>query len=222
MNIKNKKISDSISDFEKMMTSSKMTDFTVACDNLLKIDNPSTFEILKSYINDKDKFKRLYILKKIFDSKYAKQSNEELKAFLEKSISSDDIFFIRQGLRIVAEKNIYVSEELLFSVIQKHQNHLYDEIYALKVVDETNTNFNKIINFFKGSEKSSQKEFVADILINKFEKNYSEELFLLFSNDEFPKIRCSAVKLAKKYGYDITRFQSDVNGHVRKLAQNHN
>ena len=52
------------------------------------------------------------------------------------------------------------------------------------------------------------------MIVSKIRK----ELFELFSHDKFGKIRIFAIKIAKKYGYDLSVFLSDEDGHVRSLA----
>ena len=68
------------------------------------------------------------------------------------------------------------------------------------------------------AEQCSQKEFIGEVLADKYLLSKSKELFELFSCDKFAKIRLLAVKIAKKYGYDLSVFLSDEDGHVRNLA----
>ena len=49
------------------------------------------------------------------------------------------------------------------------------------------------------------------------EKAY--ELFDLFADDDFGRIRLIGVKIGKRYGLDISKFLSDTDGHVRKAAK---
>ena len=46
----------------------------------------------------------------------------------------------------------------------------------------------------------------------------ARELFDLFSNDDFSKVRLLAVRIGKKYCFDIETLKFDADGHVRKEA----
>ena len=46
----------------------------------------------------------------------------------------------------------------------------------------------------------------------------ADELFELFKMDKFAQIRLEALKLGKEFGFDISQFLTDTDGHVRKFA----
>ena len=55
-----------IKDLEEMMNSSVMKDFSLACEALSYKNDPAAYRIMKSHIDDNDKYRRLYVLKTIF------------------------------------------------------------------------------------------------------------------------------------------------------------
>ena len=105
-----------IEDLKAMMSSAVMKDFSLACEALSYKDDPEAYRIMKSYINDKDKYRRLYVLKTVFRHPEA----AELIGFLEKTVASDDLLFVEHGLSVVSDYNIRISDGLLLSTVCKH------------------------------------------------------------------------------------------------------
>ena len=204
----------SIEELSKMLSSPIMQDFSLACEALSYKNDDAAYEAMKNYINDKDKYRRLYILKTIFRHPKA----VELDGFLENAITSEDFLFVRNGLIVISEHQIKVSDSLLLSVVTKHLPNLYTAVRALNTLDICEENYTKLTALFSKAEQCSQKEFIGEILANKYLPSKSKELFELFSHDKFGKIRIFAIKIAKKYGYDLSVFLSDEDGHVRSLA----
>ena len=204
----------SIEELKAMMSSSVMKDFSLACEVLSYKNEPNAYHIMKAYVNDKDKYRRLYILKTIFRHAEA----VELVDFLENAISSDDFLFAENGLIVIAEYKIKISDSLLLSAVTKHLPNLYTAVRALNTLDICEENYTKLTALFSKAEQCSQKECIGEILANKYLPSKSKELFELFSHDKFGKIRIFAIKIAKKYGYDLSVFLSDEDGHVRSLA----
>lgn len=204
----------SIEELRKMLSSPDMKDFSLACEALSYKNDDAAYEAMKYCINDKDKYRRLYILKTIF-----RHSNAaELVDFLENAITSDDFLFVENGLIVISEYKIKVSDSLLLSVIDKHLPKIYTAMRSLTTLEACEDNYTKLVSLFTRAEQCSQKEFVGDILVNKYLPSKSKELFELFSRDKFAKIRLLAIKIAKEYSYDLLIFLSDMDSHVRNLA----
>lgn len=204
----------SVEELGKMLSSPIMKDFSLACEALSYKNDVAAYEAMKPLINDKDKYRRLYILKTIFRHPNA----AELVDFLENSISSDDLLFVENGLMVISEHQIKVSDSLLLSVVTKHLPNLYTAVRALNTLDICEDNYTKLTSIFVKAEQCVQKEVIGEVLANNYLPSKSKELFELFSRDKFAKIRLFAVKIAKKYGYDLSVFLSDMDGHVRNLA----
>ena len=204
----------SVEELSQMLSSPNMKDFSLACEALSYKNDVTAYEAMKSYINNKDKYRRLYILKTIFRHPNA----VELVNFLENAISSEDFLFVDNGLIVISEHQIKVSDSLLLSVVTKHLPKLYTAIRSLNTLDICEENYIKLTALFSRAEQCSQKEFIGEILIKKYLSSKSKELFELFRSDRFAKIRLFAVKIAKKYDYDLSVFLFDEDGHVRNLA----
>jgi hypothetical protein len=198
-----------------MLASPIMMDFVLACEALSERKDREAYELLKKYINDKDKYRRLYILKTIFRHPQA----IELKEFLESAINSDDFLFVSQGLLVLAEHHIKISEALLVAATERHLSKLYTEIRALHILNANEANYKKLTELLEKAETSAQKEFLCEVLIKKYLPEKAKDLFDLLGKDRCPKLRLCAVTLGKKYGFDIYQFEEDPDGHVRKAAR---
>ena len=202
-------------ELEIMLSSGDMSDFVVACEALSYKTDEKAFNLLKGYINNKDKYKRLCILKTIFRH----LDSIQLKAFLEEAILSDDINFAENGLKNAYDYNIKISDEIILTAVNKHYQSLHCTfLYVLRNLNENEENFLRLVELFKKSEISGQKEVLSDILCEKYLPEKADVLFSIFSNDVFPKIRFTAVRIGKEYNFDITMFYNDLDGHVRKEA----
>lgn len=205
----------SIEELAIMLSCESMSDFVVACEALSYKTDENAFALLKKYINDKDKYKRLCVLKTIFRHR----SSEQLKDFLEESILSNDILFAENGLKVAFEYEFDISDNVIFTAVEKHYQRLYcTSLYILKKTDINEANYFRLVELFKKSESSGQKEVLSDILCEKYLPEKAEILFSLFSNDVCSKIRFRAVKIGKEYNFDISIFYDDSDGHVRNEA----
>ncbi len=204
----------SVEELSKMLTSPIMKDFSLACEALSYKNDAAAYEAMKSYINDKDKYRRLYILKTIFRHPNA----VELVYILENAIASEDYLFVENGLIVISEYHIKVSDSLLLSAIHKHLPKLYTAISSLTTLDISEENYSKLTELFLKAEQCVQKEIIGEILADNYLNSKSKELFELFGHDKFAKIRLLAIKIAKNYGYNLSLFLSDMDGHVRNLA----
>ena len=202
-------------ELEIMLSSGNMSDFVVACEALSYKTDEKAFNLLKKYSNDKDRYKRLCILKTIFRHR----NSTELKDFLEESIMSDDINFAANGLKNAYDYHFKFSDETILTAVHKHFESLHCSIlFILKELNINEENFFRLVELFKKAEISSQKEVLCDILCEKYLPEKADVLFALFSNDNFSKIRLTAVKIGKEYSFDISGFYTDSDGHVKKEA----
>ena len=205
-----------IEDLKEMMTSSVMKDFSLACEALSYKNDPQAYEIMKSHINDKDKYRRLYVLKTIFRHPEA----AELVGVLENAIASDDFLFVENGLTIVSEYSIKVSESLLIASVRKYCNELYTAVGALRTLSINERNFEEIKRIFTSCTKCAQKEILCEILCNCYLEQKAKELFELFGQDTFAKVRRIALEIGNRYGFDTNQFLTDTDGHIRNISKN--
>lgn len=184
----------SVDELEVLLISGDMSDFVVACEALSYRSDERAYQILKKYITDQDKYKRLCVLKTIFRHPMALQS----KSFLEDCIVSDDFLFVHNGLSVVGQYEIEVSEKAMLSAVLKHLSDLHcTDLYALKILSTSGENFLNLTKVFKRSKKCGQKEVIGEILLEKYSRSHAEELCALFSLDKFLKIRSLADRIEK-------------------------
>ncbi len=199
-------------ELEQLLLSCNMSDFVVYCEALSYKTDEKSFELLENYITDKDKYKRLCILKTIFRH----PCSSKLKNFLEESILSDDIWFAENGLKNAYEHDFDISDEIILTAVFKHLKNLYCTfLRVLKKIKKNDDNYLKLIELFNKSENCGQKEVLSEILCEKYLPEKAEDLFDLFSKDCFSKVRLLAVKIGRKYGFNIENFKFDDDGHVR-------
>ena len=204
-----------IEDLKEMMASSLMKDFTLACEALSYKNDPEAYKIIKAYINDRDKYRRLFVLKTIFRYPEA----VELVGYLENAIASDDFLFVSNGLMIAIEYGIKVSEPLLIAAAKKYCDELYTALDALRLLTISESNFEEIKSVFTSCTKSAEKEISGRILCDGYLPQKAKELFELFRHDKFAKIRTIALEIGNKYDFDTGDFLSDIDGHIRKRAK---
>lgn len=204
----------SVEELSKMLSSPIMKDFSLACEALSYKNDVAAYEAMKPYIYDKDKYRRLYILKTIFRH----PSAVELVDFIENAISSEDFLFVENGLIVISEYKIKVADSLLLSAINKHLLKLHTAVGSVITLEINEENYTKLIELFLKAKQCVQKEVIGEVLICNYLPLKSKELFELFRRDKFAKIRIFAIKIAKKYGYDLSLFLSDEDGHVRSLV----
>ena len=203
-----------IEELKELLFSPNMKNFSLACEALSYSDSEEAYELLKSFINHKDKYRRLYVLKTIFRTPYS----AELIPCLESSIVSDDLMFVKAALDVIAEHKIKVSEDILRNTISKHLNKLGLELYSLTVLENNSKNYRYLTEIFSESKDCLKKEIICDFLQEMYLPKKADELFELFKNDKFAQIRLEALKLGKEFGFDISQFLTDTDGHVRKFA----
>ena len=204
-----------IEELRAMMSSPVMKDFSLACEALSHKNASEAYQIMKAYINDKDKYRRLYVLNTIFRYPEA----VELVNFLENAIASDDFLFVEHGLTVVSDYGIKVSEPLLLAAVRNHCDKLSVAVGALKTLAINESNFEEIKRIFTFCTKCLQKEVLGKTLCEGYLPQKAKELFELFRRDTFAKIRWIAFEIGKRYGFDTKDFLLDTDGHIRKRVQ---
>ena len=84
----------SIDELRSMMASADMKDFCIACDALAYDESRESYDIMRSYLDHKDKYRRLYVMKTIFRHPNAR----ELTHYLEDAFFLMTIFLLKTVL----------------------------------------------------------------------------------------------------------------------------
>ena len=200
---------------QEMMLTDNMGEFAAVCEALSYHSDPRAYELLRCYAAHKDKYVRLCILKTVFRHPRAVELND----FLTDALQSDDIFFVENALRVIPENRLEVPNGVLLRVVRKHLQILhYNALYALQGVDDSEENYEAIVELLQMATSCGQKEVLSTILCNKYLEGKSAQLFRIFSTDSCSKLRVLAVKIATKYGFDLSLLCHDVDGHVRNAV----
>ena len=206
----------SVEALETMLQSPVMQEFCLAVNALLNVKDDKTFDLLKPFLTHKDKYRRLYVFKKIF---YHPRGREIFNVLIE-ALSSEDSYFVNAALSIISTLKIRVPEQLLIEAVNRTFSDRYpDSLHALSMLEANENNFNYLISLFLKSETCGNSELLAEILFDKYAAQKSEILFNLFSSGKYAKIKLLAIQLGNRYGFDISQFLKDNDGHVRKLAK---
>lgn len=205
----------SIEELKMCLSSPSMKDFSLACEALSHSNHPEAYAAMKAYINDEDKYRRLYILKTIFRHPQA----TELANRLEESLAAEDVLFVRTALIVIATHNIKVSDALLLSTVAHNLPELCTELQALHALTPSEENYLRLTGLFNKAITCSQKEYIGEVLSSQYLPAKASDLFELFRQDPFAKIRILSLNLGKKYDFDISDFLHDSDGHVRKMAE---
>lgn len=196
-----------------LLNSDNMTDFLLACEALSVIHDEETCDRMGSYLSHPDMYRRLAVLKVIFRNPYA----VKYKSVLEEAISSEQLLFAGNGLRVAYECRVPVSETVILAAIRRHMEKLFSPD-ALELLAVNQENYQVLTEMYSMCVTSLQQEVVTDILVCKYADTHADELFALFSRSPYSSVRCSAAFLGRSYGFDLTALQQDRDGHVRKAA----
>lgn len=195
-----------------LCSSKDMSDFVVACEVLSTRDNHESYQILKSYFYDKDKYRRLAVIKAIFQL----SDSVELNTYLEPLLQSEDILFVHTASNIIVSKRITVSENIIKETLSRYIDDI-EVGYLVTLISNADYNFGFVESLFMRSSICNYQEIIADFLYSHFGKDKPQEIFDLFRNSHFGKIRCYALSIGKDNQFDLSSFQHDKDGHVRKM-----
>lgn len=194
-----------------LCSSKEMSDFVVACEVLSTRDNQESYQILKSHFYDKDKYRRLIVIKAIFHLSYS----VELNTYLETLLQLEDILFVHTASNIIVSKRISVSENMIKETLIRYIDDI-EVGYLLTLISNLDYNFGFVESLFMKSSICGYQEIIADFLYSNFGKDKPQELFDLFRSSHFGKIRCYALSIGKDNQFDLSSFLYDKDGHVRK------
>lgn len=205
-----------IDELERMMGSSDMGDFSLACEALSCSDSPEAYEIMRRYLEHKDKYRRLYVMKTIFRRPEA----AELVNYLERAILSDDELFWDNGLSIIAEHNVKVSEDAILSAVEKHLPRSYHHtLQALAVLSVSEENYARLARLFGDTKLCCQKAVIADIMAEKYLPGKASELYRIFAEDGFAEIRLRALGVAEEFGLDTRDLIEKIDSVAKNLPK---
>ena len=204
---------------QTMLRSNDMQQFAIACEVLSQRTDLESFNALKDYLTDSDKYKHLYALKTIFRHPRSVMLTHELK----NSLLAKDVMFVKTALEIIIEQEILVSDEKIISAIISNINEL-DSYYiqSLSRVDNNEVNFQSMIHLYQSVVGNNGKRAaLARILRGFTSAERFDLLFSMFSRDNYSKVRMEAYQMAIQHKRInlLEIFRTDPDGHIRKRVE---
>lgn len=202
-------------DYSRLLTSNDMQKFVFACKMLVRDGSRRSFEIMKPYLFSNDLYKRRYVLSVIFSFSFF--DHDILRANRE-ALQSNNMYLIKAAVKNYRNYSIPINEPQLKEAILASFHDFYDELRVAEKFSISDGNYAYLVDLFRRADTCLKEEILSEILIEKYLPGHPAELFSLFSGSHFGKIRCQAVKIGRKYGFDCAGFLQDPDGHVRKLV----
>lgn len=204
----------SFDELKEQCRSSYGIDFALACNALASVETSEAYQFLKSFLSDKDKYRRLNVLEVIFGY----PDSMELYPLLIKYLQSEDILFVRRAAEIISKTPVSVPDCVLTTTLKKYPD---DEVVymILPKLSKNNANFDFLTRLFQKTEICYCQEMIADFLVTAFGDTNPKEIFDLLRKSPFGKIRCVALNIGFENHYDVSGFESDADGHVKKYLR---
>lgn len=207
----------SMGELEQMLTSSDMQTFALACEALRIHATHEAYLLLKAHIEDKDLYRRRYVMSVIFDWEEA----SELKQELLHDLKSDHHFLVDTALNNLIYEKIRVEDDAIFSCIERNHRWLDGYYYqVLALVDKNESNLARIIKLFQSCDDPSARITIAERLPAFCTAENYQQIFAMTANDPQPRIRMAACCIAHYFGrMDLLQpFADDPDGHIRNYA----
>ncbi len=192
--------------------------FGFLCSVLKDRGEVEDFKLIEKFINDSDHRKCYLALKNIL---YFEKGKEKYAHLVSERLKSDDIIILRGALAIVDEHKLMRSDNRILEIYEKYidKNISSHCVCALRYNPSFEENYERILAIFRRAPKSN-KECFTKLLTDLADKSHFDELFTIFAEDEYCKVRIGAARLAIKHErYELlNRFINEKDGHIRKLA----
>ena len=206
-----------INDLRTMLESSDMQTFAIACEALRNTQTSEAYNLLKSKLQIKDKYKYRYILSVIFTF----DESIELKNYFINAMQSDDRILVNTALNHLINKNLWVTDEQILTCFEKNHN-LLDRFYyqILLRIASTSSNISRIIELLNNSKSDSVKIAVAECLSEFATKDNYLDIYCLLANSSLSKLRMEACRIACNLDRNdlLQAFVKDSDGHIRKYV----
>lgn len=208
-----------LSELLKMLESKNMMDFVLTCETLADHKTDDAYIHLKRHLDDPDKYRRRYVWSIIFEFS---QATELTDRFVENFYSDDSIFVIL-AFDSALKYRIPLSETVIWDAVERNGKIMWEGHYDILMrLSHSSSNFDKLMNLYRVRRNSrSVREHIARVLAQYAEGEYFDDLYELFKNDEYSKVRRVACDIAiRNKRKDLLEvFKTDPDGHIRKAAE---
>jgi len=207
-----------IDQLREMLDSSDMQTFTIACEALRNTKETEAYQVLKTKLQEKDRYRYRYLLSVIFSF----DESAELHELFASVLLSDDTLLAKTALEHLLHKNIWVTDEQVLACFEKNHNNLSGYYYRIILrVARTEAHTARIIELLNRAHSDGIKIAVAECLTEfTTAKNYFD-IYKLFVDSNIPKLRIEACRIADRFGRTdlLQAFVNDADGHVRKYVK---
>ena len=207
-----------IDQLRKMLDSSDMQIFVLACEALRNTNNAKAYQVLKTKLQEKDRYRYRYLFSVIFSF----DESAELHEYFANALLSDDTLLVATALEHLTHKNIWVTDEQILACFEKNHNNLSGYYYQILLrVTRTEAHTARIIKLLNSSQSDSVKIAVAECLTDFTTAENYRAIYKPFVDSNLPKLRLEACRIANKFGRAdlLQAFANDSDGHVRKYAK---
>jgi hypothetical protein len=207
-----------IDQLREILDSSDMQTFALACEALQNTKEAKAYQVLKAKLQEKDRYRYRYLLSVIFSF----DESAELQEHFKNALLSDDTLLVTTALEHLIRKNIWVTDEQIFSCFEKNHNNLNGYYYQILLrIARTESHTIRMINLLNNSQTDSVKIAVAECLTEFTTTENFHDIYELFANSSISKLRMEACRIANKFGrVDLLQaFANDSDGHVRKYVK---
>ena len=207
-----------IDQLQEMLDSSDIQTFVLACEALRNTKEAKAYQVLKTKLQEKDRYRYRYLLSVIFSF----DESAELHEYFENALLSDDTLLVTTALEHLTHKNMWVTDEQILTCFEKNHNNLNGYYYQILLrVARTETHTTKIIKLLNSSQSNSIKIAVAECLADFTTSENYHDIYKLFVDSNLPKLRLEACRIAHKFGrVDLLQaLANDSDGHVRKYVK---
>ncbi|MBQ9848171.1 MAG: hypothetical protein IJO64_03825 [Clostridia bacterium] len=192
--------------------------FSLLCLALKTLGEERDFELLEKFINDSDHRKRYIALDYVL---YFEKGKEKYAHLVNERLKSNDIFTLTGALSLVKKHKLMQNNNRILEVYELHIGKVIHCgcVCPLRYIHDFESNYERIIALYRRAPKST-KECFSKLLTDLADYSRFDELFSVFANDAYHKVRISAVKLAIKHNrFELLEpFITEKDGHIRKLA----
>ncbi len=208
----------SILELKELLSRSDMVSFTLGCEALSQKAEIDSYDLLFSYLNHEDPYKRRCALEAICHSCY----KDKLSGMLEEKLLDSNIFVVKTALKMIYEEQIKVPKEKVIKVLL--QKGLEFDAYHFRslIVVANEEDFKDCMEILKKyKSKKSLESVIIEILFNLATDENWRLLYDLTKDHEKAQIRLIACKLLVKFNDidELSKFANDTDGHIRNFVK---
>lgn len=201
------------------LNSADVEEFALGCMGLQELGTPEAYEVLKSRLGERDKYRRRLILSVIFSF----EESAELQEQFREALQSEEMLFVEEAFKhLCSGRNFWVGLEEILTAIERNHNKLHNYYYQpLWDIAKTRQYTDRILDLFHTADTDSIRITVAGVFEHAAtEENYTH-LYGLLAESKISKLRLEACRIAHRFDRRdlLLLYVNDPDGHIRKFAK---